>query len=256
MEEIITVNGQQYKINTSASLTQEQLNNVIRQLQTTQPTGCLSCGGSNNIIASLAVTCPPSPGIKRGTTKNIVATVDNPTSLTFPWTYKIYTYGSTTAYASFTETVSTTYSHTFSNVPFNTNTDGTSTVVKLEVTDSCVGSTFIGTSSCGFIVADPILTTVTVTNPNTCKDTIRVSGATCQLGYTCTDQFGGTITCTAPAWTTTPGTGSVTVSAGLVTGVTAGTATVTATTGGKSGSLDVTVLPATCTTPTCGFTIT
>ncbi len=208
-----------------------------------QTSGCSSCEGNNSSLVSLA----PAYSFVQGSVHQITITASAGTA---PYKYSITM--DTTVKAT-----DVAFAGTSVIVPYTFSESAGAHTLKITVKDACGGTgtvSNIDTSAITITTVTPVLTTVTVTNPNNCKDTIRVGGTTCQLAHTCVDQFDATITCSAPVWTTTAGTGSVTVSStGLVTGVTAGTATVTATTGGKSGSLSVTVLA--CTPPVCGFTI-
>ena len=102
MEEIITVNGQQYKINTSAPLTQEQLNNVIQNLA-------------------------PSYSITQGTTKDINITASSGTA---PYKYTIVM--DTTSIATDISFTGTTVS-----VPHVFNETVGTHALKVYVKDSC-----------------------------------------------------------------------------------------------------------------------
>lgn len=240
MEEIITVNNQQYKLEISAPLTQAQRTEVMRQLST-QTVGCSSCGSHNNSqISTLATGCPTT-AIKTGTVKTFQCAASGGNGA--------YTYALTVGTAKYSSPTGTgaswNQSHTF-------NTVGTITPVSLRVVDTCTGSLLFATDSCpsGIIVQDPAVNVVTITG---CASSIVVN-ATCTLSATCTDQFGGAIACGTITWTSS-NTLVATVSNGVVTGKSAGTSTITATAGGKSATKVVTVTAAACTTPTCSFTI-
>lgn len=234
MEEFISANGRDYIINTSLPLTNEQRNEVILQLQLTQ-------SQYNHSVISLGTpTCTTNP-IKRGTTKDIPCTASS-TNPNPNFTYTLSVNG--VALPSYNSGVTTSpNSHTFTAVPFNT---AGSIPVLLSVSDGCVGGTS-DTALCNVTVEDPIVNTVTLTG---CTTSIQV-GATCTLSATCTDQFGGSISCGTPAWTSS-NTLVATVSNGVVTGISAGTSTITATIGGKSATKVVTVA---CSSPVCSFII-
>ena len=247
MEEIITVNGIEYKMETSAPLTQEQKNEVIKQVSI-KSTDCSTCGGNNtNNIATLVTTCA-SP-IKRGTTKNIPTTIDNAANLTSPFVYRLYTYG--TLYATYPTTGTTTStSYTFPNVPFNT--AQASVEVKLTITDSCTGST-AGATTCNVAVQDPALDVVTALDPNNCSYPLNI-GNTCTLTTTCTDQFGAAILCGTMTWSSNnTAIATVNSTTGVVTGVSVGSTTIKATAAnGKFGLISVQI---SCATPACSFTL-
>ena len=242
MEEIVTVNGQEYKLNTIIKLTQAQRNDVIRQLST-QTVKCSSCGDNNSSrISTLATGCPPS-AIKTGTLKTFqcVASGGNGT-----YNYTL-TIGSTVYNSPVGTGASWNQSHTF-------NTAGTITPVSLRVVDTCTGTTLFATDSCpsGIIVQNSAVNVINVTG---CPSSI-VIGATCTLSATCTDQFGGAISCVTTWTSLNPTIAIVNSSTGVVTGVSTGTANIYATSGGvNSPNKSVTVSTIPCTTPTCSFTI-
>jgi len=238
MEEIVTVNGQQYILNTPTTLTQAQRNEVIRQLST-QTVGCSSCGDNN--ISTLATGCPTTV-IPAKTTKTFNCTASGGTGA--------YTYTLTIGTAIYTSATgiggSWSQSHTFDTV-------GTITPVSLKVVDTCTGTTLSCTDSCpsGIIVQDPEIASVTLSG---CTSSIQI-GATCTLSATCKDQFGASILCQAPTWFSTEPL-IATVLNGVVTGKSAGTTRISATSGGiPSNSVTVTVTAIPCTLPTCSFTI-
>jgi len=238
MEELITVNGQQYRLETNVSLTQQQKAQIIKQLNEQH---------RNNIVT--LATCTTSP-IKRTSTKNIPCTIDNASVLTPGYIYKLYI--NNVLYATYpTSGTTTLISYTFQDVAFNT--ADASIPVKLEVTDSCVGGT-TGTDTCNVSVEDPIIDTVTISG---CTTSINIGGR-CTLISSCTDQFGESITCPVLTWTSSNTSvafvQSVTVSEAVIEGVSAGTVRITATVGGKSNYKDVTVI-STCTQPSCSFSI-
>lgn len=250
MEELITVNGQQYKLNLSAPLTQAQRNEVIKQLSGTP--GCSSCGGSNqtNKITSLATGCPTSP-IPVGTTKQF--TINNATGVG-PFVFTPIIGGvrqtSSPAVSTFPYTIPGGY--TF-------NTAGSFTVV-VEVDDACLGSSLVGTDSCTSPVVVEVRRLASMTAPTMSSYAINVGQTSQATVGSGTDQFGSPITPPSPvtfAITTVPASGVATInsSTGLVTGNGNGTATVTATSAGITSptSANITV---TCLVPTCNFTMT
>ncbi len=125
MKEIITVNGQQYRVDLYSSLTLEQRNEVILQL-----------GGG---FESLATGCPSSPIIK-GTNKAFTC------------------YATGISPFIFTLTVNGLVVHTSASVPspytipggVTFNIIGTYPVI-LSVKDSCSGSLLTGTDQCASI---------------------------------------------------------------------------------------------------------
>ncbi len=229
MEEIITVNGNQYRVDLNSPLTIEQRNEVINKLE-------------NEIIKNLATGCGQT--IKTGTSKNITATASAGNG---NYKYELMVNGTVTQTyptTGYTTETSHIFSQTFSTV-------GTQNI-SLKVTDSCAGSTAScidpATGTCTVIVQNAFVDIVTLTG---CTSAINV-GTTCTLSAACTDQFSGTIACGTMIWTTSAS-AVATVTNGVVTGVSTGTATITATSAnGKYGSKVVTV---SCTTPSCGFTI-
>ena len=237
MDEIITVNGDQYKLESIAPLTQEQKNEVIKQLS---KTGCTSCGNKNN-ISTLASNCPQTP-IPLGTTKTFNCTASAGTgSYTYTLTIGSIVYTSSTGIGN-----SWSQPHTF-------NIAGTITPIRLRVVDTCTGTTLYAEDSCpsGITVQARALATITLSG---CESSIGI-GATCQLNASCLDQFGSTFTCPSFTWTSSnTAVATVNSSTGLVTGIANGTVTITATSGIISDTIPVTVQTS-CTTPGCGFTI-
>ncbi len=230
MEEIINIDGQQYKLESITPLTQEQKNKVISQLS-----------GSSTNISKLASNCPPSP-IPTGTTKTFNCTASAGTgSYTYTLTIgsTVYTSGATPIGNSWSK------SHTF-------NTPGTITPIHLKVVDTCTGTTLYAEDSCpsGIVVQTPTLSTITLSG---CASTIEIN-ATCQLTASCLDQFGASISCGTISWSSSNPAVVTVSSTGLVTGVSNGTVTITATSGTITGTKSVTVQTS-CTTPGCGFTI-
>ncbi len=252
MEEIITINGEQLRLETSAPLTQEQRNYVIRQISA-QKTGCTSCGGNNNKIVSLAATCTRTTAI----VEDVINLKARGTGGTAPYTAYFRKTGGN---GSITPT-------SVSNLAENVDGSATYTVVAADagtsitfagyVVDSCAAGSITSESfSCPVTVqAAPVLTTITVAG---CTSSISNNG-TCQLTTTCTDQFGAAISCGTITWSSSNAAVASVSTTGLVTGyvVTSNTnVTITATgASGTPGTKVITVTPVSCTTPTCGFTI-
>lgn len=236
MEEIIDIDGEQYKLEYITPLTQEQKNEVIRQLSETN----FSLYNNKNNITTLASNCPSSP-IPVGTTKtfNCTASAGNG-SYTYTLTIGSTVYTSSTGIGN-----SWSQSHTF-------NTPGTITPISLRVVDTCTGTTLFATDSCpsGITVQARTLATITLSG---CASAIEI-GATCQLTSSCLDQFGASFTCPSFTWSSSNTNIATVNSNGLVTGVSNGTVTITATSGTITGTKSVTVQTS-CTTPECGFTI-
>ena len=236
MEEIINIDGQQYKLESTTPLTQEQRTEVIKQLS---KTGCTSRGTQTN-ISTLASNCPQTP-IPLGTTKTFNCTASAGTG---SYTYTL-TIGSTVYTSSTGIGNSWSQSHTF-------NTAGTITPIHLRVVDTCTGTTLYAEDSCpsGIVVQTRTLATITLSG---CESSIGI-GATCQLNASCLDQFGTAFTCPSFTWTSSNTAIATVNSTGLVTGIANGTVTITATSGTISGTKSVTVQTS-CTTPGCGFTV-
>ena len=170
MEEIINIDGQQYKLESTTPLTQEQRTEVIKQLS---KTGCTSRGTQTN-ISTLASNCPQTP-IPLGTTKTFNCTASAGTG---SYTYTL-TIGST-VYTSGATPIGNSWSqpHTF-------NTAGTITPISLKVVDTCPGTTVFGTDLCssGIVVQARALATITLSG---CESAIGTD-ATCQLNASCLD---------------------------------------------------------------------
>ncbi len=132
MEEIITVNGQQYKLNTSTTLTQTQRNEIIDQLY------------EKNTILTLA----PNYSTVQGTTKNIVI---NASSGTAPYKYTIIM--DTTNVA-----INVSFTGTTISVPHLFNESVGTHTLKVYVTDSC---------ATGVLTSNTDTSTITITAPCT-----------------------------------------------------------------------------------------
>ncbi len=228
MEEIISVNGQEYVINTTQQLTQEQKNNVINQI-------------SKN-MESLATGCPPGP-IPVGTNKTFTCSATGIGPFTFTLTVN-----SVVVHTSVPTTSPYTIpgGYTFSTV-------GTYPVV-LTVKDSCAGSTLTGTDQCATVnVVERTLASITISGCDTSIST-SAPGNTCLLSVTGLDQFGSPFTPTFVAYTSGTPTVATAGAGGGVTGVNAGTSVITATAqpNNRVATKTVTV---TCGTPTCSFTM-
>ena len=239
MEEIITVNGQQYQIDTIVPLTQAQRNELISQLGgNPQSTGCSSC--SSQSISTLATGCPTT-AIPVGTTKTFTC---NATGIgPFVFTLSI-------------NNVAQPSSAPISSLPWVTtytfNAPGTSIPVSLKVVDSCTGTTLYATDSCplGITVQTRTLASMTVGGCTTSIGTAPPSN-TCTVSVTGVDQFGAAFTPTGVTYSSSnTSIATVNSTSGLVTGVNAGTVTITATSGTITATKSVTV---TCTVPTCNF---
>lgn len=245
MEEIITVNGQQYRVDLYSPLTIEQRKEVIGQLLTDPNlNSCSKCGENNNSLVSLGTgTCTATLPLVKGKTRTVRATASSGNGT---YTYTLTVPGATGSPFSFGPTTATT--HNFS-VPF----PSTATVqITLSVVDSCVGG-MADTATCTVSLVDPVVTNFTV-SPASC--TVQIGGATCTLTPgSCTDQAGNSMTCTSATWSAIAGTGTISVNNGVVTGLTTGSATVRCVIGTKTVDTPITVNPSACTTPTCGFTI-
>lgn len=252
MEEIITVNDQQYKLESSAPLTQTQRNDVIKKLSI--QTGCKSCNGSNNMV-SLASNCTGRTTAVFGDIINLKA---RGTGGIAPYTaYFTKTGGSgsivPTSVPNLAENVdgSATYTVLAADA-------GTTISFNAYVIDNCsTPMTSTANTPCPVTVAAlPVLTTITVSG---CPTSITNNG-TCQLTATCTDQFGAAINCGTITWTSSAPTVASVSTTGLVTGHLVATntnVTITATgASGTPGTKIITVTPVPCNTPSCGFTIT
>ena len=247
MEEIVTVNGQQYILKSSTPLTQAQRIDVIRQLSI-QTTGCSSCGDNNSSKISTLATCP---AVNVGATKTLTAT--DATKGIAPYTYDWL----------ITKPDATTDTRTGQTPTYQFSVLGDYTV-KLTVTDSCTGTKIPFTDTCTFTSQ---IKAAIITGCAT-----KCSGATCALKYTetclftigCTTDNDGNIACPTPITWSSTDTTVATVSngptppAGTVTALSkTGSTTITATSGGKTSNLITVNVSATeCITPTCSFTIT
>ncbi len=236
MEEIITVNGQQYKIELTAPITQEQRNEIIIQLGGTP--GCSTCGG--NQVATLATGCPAAP-IPVGTVKTFTCNATGIGPFIFTLTINGVVVHTSLAIAS---------PYSIPNVVFNT--VGTYPVV-LTVKDSCTGSVLTATDTCPSVTVQArALESMTVGGCTTSIGT-AAPGNTCTVSVTGVDQFGVAFTPTGVSYTSsTPTVATVNSTSGLVTGINAGTTTITATSGTIKETKIITV---TCTVPTCNFTM-
>ena len=235
MEEIITVNGQQFNLESSVSLTEEQRNEVIKQL------GKISTIGTS--------TNCPNTSIKTGTSKEFQSTASGGNG---SYNYEL-TIGSTVYNSPIGSGATWNQIHTF-------NTAGTITPVSLKVVDTCTGTTLYDTSTCalGITVENPILNTVQINDPNNCSSTIGTvtPNDKCQLSATCYNQFGELMTCPTLFWSSDNTTvASVNLYSGLVTGKLAGTATIKALAESIIYGTKVVTVVTSCTQPSCGFTI-
>jgi uncharacterized protein YjdB len=94
-----------------------------------------------------------------------------------------------------------------------------------------------GTSSITVTAVPPVVTTVTVAPTSASV----VAGATTTLVATVKDQNGNVLTGQTVTWTTNNAAAATVNSAGVVTGVAAGSATITGTSSGKTGTSSITV---------------
>ncbi len=233
MEEIITVNGQQYVIELSAPMNQAQRNEVITQLGGT----CSTCG--SNQVATLATGCPAS-AIPVGTVKTFTCNATGIGPFIFQLTINSVVVHTSLAVAS---------PYSIPNVTFNT--VGTY-AVSLKVTDSCTGTILSATDTCPSVTVQArALASMTVGGCTTALTTAAGVSHTCTLSVTGLDQFGTAFTPVDTIYTSSTPT-VATVSGAIVTAVNAGTTTITATSAGITATKVVTV---TCSVPTCSFSM-
>jgi len=226
MEEIITVNGQQYQIDTIVPLTQEQRNEVISQL--------------NGNISTLA-SCS---NVNVGAIKTLTATAA--TGGISPYTYNWL----------ITKPDLATDTRTGQTATYQFSLLGTYTV-QLTVTDSC-SPPIPYTESCTFQSQPKAV--------NIFGCSVKCVGAVCDLKYTETCQFtvgckadnDDNIPCPTITWNSSDQTiASINSSSGLVTAQSkTGSATITASGGGiTSNVITVNVSPVACIKPVCSFSI-
>ncbi len=228
MEEIITLNNKQYKLESNVQLTSEQKNNLLQKINAT----VLNIGSATNCI-----TTP----IKIGTSKTFQCTASGGNG---SYNYKL-TIGSVIYN-------SPPGSGAFWNQQHNFNVIGVISPIKLEVTDTCTGSTYSDTATCptGITVQSPILTTLVLIGSNV---PIEINN-TAPLLIAATDQFGDTFSTTGKTFTSSnPNIASVN-SNGIVTGISEGSAIITVTLSGKSATTAVNIKAA-CSQPTCNFKV-
>lgn len=233
MEKIISINGTEYKIDSSSPLSEHQLDQVLNEMKV-----------SLNTLGT--ASCTPTTPIVKGKTRVVrcTASSQNPSP---SFTYTLTVVGATGSPFTFGPTTATT--HDFS-VPFPSTT---TTTITLSVSDGCVGGT-PDTATCTATLVDPIVTNFVVF-PSSC--TVQIGGTPCVLvPGSCTDQAGNAMQCTTAAWSAIPGTGTISVTNGVVTGLTVGSATARCVIGTKTVDTPITVTAAACITPSCGFTIT
>ncbi len=120
MEEILNIDGKQYKITTSEILNSAQKAEVIRQIRT----DCKTCGNKSQIL-NPATGCGIT--IKTGTSKTIGCTASGGTGR---YSYVIKVDGSQVNPVNSGQSGSYTYVHTFNTVGSHT--------VSLTATDDCV----------------------------------------------------------------------------------------------------------------------
>lgn len=245
MKETININGLLYELDTPATLSQEQKNEIIRKMGgNPQSSGCSSCGDSSPKVSSLATGCPSTP-IPVGTNKTFTITAATGIG---PFVFTPIIGGvrqtSSPAVSTFPYTIPGGY--TF-------NTAGSFTVA-VEVKDTCTGSVLVGMDSCtsAIIVQAKALASMTVGG---CTSSISTAAPTntCTVSVTGVDQFGTAFTPTGVTYTSgTTTVATVNSTTGVVTGINAGTTVITATSGTVTATKTITV---TCAVPTCAFTM-
>lgn len=230
MKEIITIKGQQYSIESTSQLTNEQRSEVIRQL-----------GG--NILTIGIGDCTPTTSVVKGSTRTVRATASSGNG-----TYNYSLVVGSAPEQTFGPTTLTTHDFT---VEFPTTSS--QVLVTLTVSDTCVGGTS-DTAYCTLTLVDPTVVVDSVTVSG-CTTPINVNG-TCTLLAECKDASGTVISPCTIAWSSSNSNNASVDTTGVVNGKVAGTTTtITATsTNGKTGTKSVTV-SSTCTNPVCGFTV-
>lgn len=253
MQEIITVNNQQYSIESTQPLTNEQRSEVIKQLseQTKTSSGCSSCEQTaNNKITTLATGCPTT-AIPVGTVKTF--RVDSATGVS-PFIFTPIIGGVRKTSSPSTPTSSLPYS--FPAYTFDT---AGSFSVAIEVVDACGSGALKGSDSCPSNVVVEVRRLSSMLKPTCASYAITVGSTTQATVGAGTDQFGASFTPTNVVWSSSnTSVATVTTTGGVVevNGVVAGTATITATSGTIiSPASDVITVSAVCTTPTCSFSI-
>lgn len=168
INETISLDGNQYKLTYDNPLSQEQRNDVIKQIRSLYLTMNMSNISDNNLsnqnlnsnrnIQSLG-TCGSS--YVQGSTHTVSMTVPVTALGTSPYTYRFYVNGVEDVNMRVGPTTSTTYSQ---NRVFN-DIISAGNVYKGEVTDSCTPSGVIASDSCTVPVTAPPVTICTwITN--------------------------------------------------------------------------------------------
>ena len=149
MEELITVNGQQYRLETNVSLTQQQKAQIIKQLNEQH---------RNNIVTLSPASCPSS--IPQGATRNVTVAVDaSPNNGTPPYVYRLYVDNVEKIRYPTSGTTPNT-SHIFS---WTFNESVGSHTYKGQVTDSCSPTPKVEISECTIDITTCNALTVTTT---------------------------------------------------------------------------------------------
>jgi uncharacterized protein YjdB len=169
------------------------------------------------VVTSVAVT-PPSASVSVGTTTTLQATVKDQNGNAM--TGQTVTWSTSNAGAA------------------TVNPSGVVTGVAAgSATITATSSAKSGTSVITVNAVAPVVTTVTVAPPSASI----VAGTTTTLQATVKDQNGNAMTGQTVTWSTSNAAAATVNSAGVVSGVAAGSATITATSSGKSGTSAITV---------------
>lgn len=247
MEEIITLDGRQFKLTTDRPLTAYEKAQAIDDIAS--QTGCSTCGQSsgqsslsNGRIESLAPTCNATAKVV-GQTVMLTA---QPHGGVAPYTIKFYK-GATqigTTVTGIAENVATTPQYYILTAgDAGTQTFSTTT------TDSCLGGSQSCTEQCPITVTTQTLTTITVTP--TSPSAISIGGNT-TLTAACYDQVNDPMPTCAVTWSTGNSAIATVSTTGLVTGVAGGSTTITATIGAVNKSVTIIV---NCNSIVCGFSV-
>jgi uncharacterized protein YjdB len=172
-------------------------------------------------VVTTVTVAPPSASIVAGTTTTLQATVKDQNG-------NVMT-GQTVAWS------------TNNAVAATVNSSGVvSGIAAGLATVTATSSGKSGTSAITVTAVTPVVTTVTVAPPSASI----VAGTTTTLQATVKDQNGNVMTGQTVTWSTNNATAATVSSAGVVSGVAAGSATITATSSGKSGTSAITVTAA------------
>lgn len=132
METIVTVNNQQFRIESNVSLSQEQKNEVIRQLS---KNGCSSCGNKSNI--STLAACPGTKYVGES-----VRLTSTPSGGTSPYNIEFRRNGTAIPGGTFTGVTTATI-----NYPL-VDADSPSVTISVYITDSCPSGAKNNTDQC------------------------------------------------------------------------------------------------------------